>query len=147
MLKIITPAIFITLLVAGCKSKTNPNEGADQQLLRLNTYYDSSLVHHDTAALKRLYADDFVYTNPEGKLLTRQEQITSIAVSEMKWETGRSKDVKVKIYGDMAVMTGNFSAKGNYRGNPLTIQERYTAVWIRKDTSWQMVAEQGNIVK
>jgi ketosteroid isomerase-like protein len=147
MLKTLISVIFTVLLVSGCKSKKKTQDGADQQLMRLNNLYDSALIRHDTATLKRLYAEDFVYTNPEGKVLTRQEQVTSIAVSEVNWESGRSEDVKVKIFDNTAVMTGAFLAKGNYRGNPLTIQERYTAVWIKTDTSWQMVAEQGNIIK
>ena len=97
--------------------------------------------------LGRLYAKDFIYTNPDGKLLTKEQQMTSIAASEMKWDNGKSEDVKVKVYGQTAVMTGAFYAKGNYRGNPVTINERYTAVWLKTDTSWQMIAEQGNIIK
>ena len=147
MLKTIIAASFITIVVYGCKSKEKASDPADQELIRLNNTYDSAIIAHDTATLRRLYADDFVFTNPEGKLLSRQEQITSIAVSEVNWEAGRSEDVKVKIYDNTAVMTGAFFAKGSYRGNPLTINERYTAVWIKTDTSWQMVAEQGTIVK
>lgn len=147
MLKTITTMAFVTILAVACKSKEKPQEADDAQVIKLNNLYDKALINHDTAMLNRLYAEEFVYTNPEGKVLNRQDQITSIAVSEMKWETGGSEDVKVKVYGDMAVMTGAFMAKGNYRGNPLTIHERYTAVWRKKDTTWQMVAEQGNIVK
>ena len=145
MLKLITTSLLAGIIFFNCKSKEKVNE--EPELLRLNNLYDSALVHNDTGVLKRLYADDFIYTNPEGKVLTKEQQITSIAVSEMNWETGKSEDVKVKIFDDAAVMTGSFSAKGNYRGNPVTINERYTTVWIKTDTSWQIVAEQGNIIK
>ncbi len=146
MLKLFITFILATLLFSACKSGKKTS-GAEQQLIRLNNLYDSALVRNDTTTLMNLYADDFIYTNPEGKVLSKGEQITSIAVSEIKWETGRSQDVKVKLYGNMAVMTGAFFATGNFRGNPLTIHERFTAVWTKKDTSWQLVAEQGNIVK
>ena len=145
MLKIITLSFLTTIIFFSCKSKGKINE--EPELLRLNNLYDSALVHNDTAVLKRLYADDFIYTNPEGKVLTKEQQINSIAVSEMNWETGKSEDVKVKIFGDAAVTTGSFLATGNYRGNPVTINERYTTVWAKTDTSWQIVAEQGNVIK
>lgn len=145
MLKIITVPVLAALIFFNCKSKEKANE--EPELLRLNNLYDSALVNNDTAVLKRLYADDFIYTNPEGRILTKEQQVNSIAVSEMNLEAGKSEDVKVKIFGNTAVMTGSFLAKGNYRGNPITINERYTTVWIKTDTSWQMVAEQGNIIK
>jgi len=144
-IRIISVSLLVMAIFFNCKSKEKVNE--EPQLLRLNKLYDSALVNNDAAVLKRLYADDFIYTNPEGKVLTKEQQINSIAVSEMNWETGKSEDVKVKIFGDAAVMTGSFFAKGNYRGNPVTINERYTAFWIKTDTSWKMIAEQGNIIK
>lgn len=109
--------------------------------------YDSAIVHHDAALLKRLYAEDFIYTNPEGKVLTRDEQTASIVNSEINLTQGKSSEVRVKIYGKSAVLTGLFSAIGSYRGNPLTVNERYTSVWVKSDSSWQMVAEQGNVLK
>lgn len=145
MLKIIIGSLLAATIFFNCKSKEKINE--EPELLRLNNLYDSALVHNDTGVLKRLYADDFIYTNPEGKVLTKEQQINSIAVSEMNWETGKSGDVKVKILGNAAVTTGSFLANGNYRGNPVTINERYTTVWVKTDTSWQIVAEQGNIIK
>jgi len=145
MRKVLT-LIVLTAIILSCNSKDKLNKGAEAQLLRLNYLYDSALLIQDTGFLKRLYAEDFVYTNPEGKLLNKNEQIISIAVSEMKWDAGKSDDVRVKIYDDIAVMTGAFRASGTYRGNPISIHERYTAVWKQKDTTWQMIAEQGNII-
>ncbi len=147
MLKMLTLVLIATATLLSCKSKEKPDTGAEQELLRLNNLYDSALIHLDTGVLKRLYADELVYTNPDGNLLTREQQINSITTSEMKWDTGKSEDVKIKVFGTAAVMTGSFQAKGNYRGNPVTINERYTAVWIKKDDGWKMVAEQGNVIK
>jgi uncharacterized protein DUF4440 len=145
MQKVLTLAV-LTAIILSCNAKDKSNRGAEAQLLRLNYLYDSALLIQDTGFLKRLYAEDFVYTNPEGKLLNKEQQIISIAVSEMKWDAGKSDDVRVKIYDDIAVMTGAFRASGTYRGNPISIHERYTAVWKQKDTTWQMIAEQGNII-
>ena len=146
MLKTITTLWLITVILVSCTSKEKIS-GAEAELIRLNNLYDSALLYKNQEVLGRLYAKDFIYTNPDGKLLTKEQQMTSIAASEMKWDNGKSEDVKVKVYGQTAVMTGAFYAKGNYRGNPVTINERYTSVWLKTDTSWQMIAEQGNIIK
>jgi ketosteroid isomerase-like protein len=137
--------IISLILIVACGKKGSSN--AETKLRDLNNQYDSALLKNDLDALNKLYAEDFVYTNPEGKVLNKSEQIANIKASEVRLEQGLSTNVKVKIYGNTAVMTGNFIAKGNYRGNPVSINERYTVTWIKTDTSWQMVAEQANVVR
>ncbi len=142
------PAIISALLLlAACGGKDDPTPNYESQLLKVNSRYDSAIMVRDTAFLKKLYADTYVYTNPEGKLLDRGQQITAVAVSEMRWQNAKSEDVKLKFYDDVAVMTGAFNAQGTYRGNPVTVHERYTALWQRRDTAWVLIAEQGNIVQ
>ena len=148
MIRNFATVLIVAILFANCKpSKKNNDEFVKQELVQLNNQYDSALIRNDTAILKRLYADEFVYTNPEGKVINRTDQLTSVAISEMKWESGKSEDVKIQVYDDIAVMTGAFRGSGTYRANPVTIYERYTTVWKKTDTSWEIVADQGNIVK
>ncbi len=146
MSKIIGLSCLMAIILSAC-GKGKSGVGAESELIRLNNLYDSAIVHEDITTLKRLYAKDYVYTNPEGKLLTKDEQTTSISSSEIKWHEGKSTEVRVKVYGKMAIVTGLFVARGDYRGNPLNINERYTSVWMKGDTSWQLIAEQGNVIK
>jgi ketosteroid isomerase-like protein len=139
--------LLASLLVIACKSKGKSKEVEIDRLLRLNKNYDSAVIRKDKVALARLYADDYVYTNPEGRVLNKEQQINTLTTSEMNWQSGSSNDVKIALYGPMAVMTGSYTAQGNYRGNSLTVNERYTVVWQKKDTSWQIVAEQGSSIK
>ena len=139
--------IVILLLATACNNKEEVKVANEQnKLLQLNRQYDSALLVKDTAALNRLYADDFIYTSPEGKVLNKQQQILNVAVSEFKLDTARSEDVKISFYNNTAVMTGSFKGAGTYRAAPVSIHERYTTVWIRRDSSWVIVAEQGNII-
>lgn len=137
--------IWAVLLAACNNSAKTPDY--TQQLIELNNRYDSALLKGDTAALGRLLAPEFTLVNPDGRLLNRQEQLLTIATSELKWEKAGSENVTVRFYGNTAVLLGEFKGNASYRGNPLAIQERYTTVWIRKDTSWQLVNEQANIVR
>jgi ketosteroid isomerase-like protein len=53
----------------------------------------------------------------------------------------------VRVYGKTAVMTGQFTAKGTFKGKNIDVRERYTAVWVKQNGRWQLVAEQGNFIK
>ncbi|CAA9268531.1 MAG: hypothetical protein AVDCRST_MAG42-3125 [uncultured Chthoniobacterales bacterium] len=44
-------------------------------------------------------------------------------------------------------MPGRFPARAESGGKTERIEERYTAVWVRRDARPQLVAEQGNLKK
>jgi ketosteroid isomerase-like protein len=104
-------------------------------------------VRGDAAALDRLYAEEFVYTTPDGEVRDKAQQLAFTRSGDLRLESGRSDDVQVRIYGDTAVMTGRFTAKGRFRDRGIDIRERYTAVWVRRRGAWRLVAEQGNLMK
>jgi ketosteroid isomerase-like protein len=68
-------------------------------------------------------------------------------LGDLKFESAKSSDVKVRVYGKTAVMTGRFNAKGTFKGKTIDVRERYTAVWVKQNGRWQLVAEQGNFIK
>lgn len=139
-------AIAAIVLLTACNNSTKtPDYSA--QLLRINNQYDSALLKADTAALGKLYASDFTLVNPDGRLLNRQEQLLNVATSELKWESAQSENVSVRVYGNTAILLGEFRGTGSYRGNQLTVHERYTTCWIKTDTSWQLIAEHANLVR
>ena len=118
---------------------------AEHELMKLNAKYDEAIMHGDTAALDRIFADEFIYTNPKCEVLGKKEQIAELTSGAGKLEEARSEDVRIRIYGETAVMTGRFTAKARSAGKTEMIDERYTAVWVRQDGRWQLVAEQGNL--
>ena len=143
--------IFITTLqlVAAqtTSAKTNQNNKTEQELLKANQEYDTALLRGDAAALDRLYADEFVYTNPDGEIRDKAQQLAFTRSGDLKFQSAQSSDVKVRVYGKTAVMTGRFNAKGTFKGENIDVRERYTAVWVKQNGRWRLVAEQGNFIK
>ena len=123
------------------------DDGAERALLRANREYDEALVRGDAEALERIYADEFVYTTFDGTVRDKSQQIAFTRSGDLKLESGRSDDVTVRVYGNTAVMTGRFTAKGQFRGEKIDVRERYTAVWVKSGGRWRLVAEQGNEIK
>ena len=80
-------------------------------------------------------------------MLDKKQQIAALSSGDLKLSEAKSNDVRIRIYGETAVMTGRFTAKAESTGKREMIEERYTAVWVRRDGRWQLVAEQGNLKK
>ena len=120
---------------------------AEGELLKANRAYDEALVRGDSAALDRMYSNEFVYTTFDGELRDKAQQLAFTRSGDLKLESGQSDDVRIRVYGSTAVMTGRFTAKGKFKDRVIDIRERYTAVWVKKRGRWQLVAEQGNAIK
>ena len=128
-------------------TSTHASPDAERELVKMNAQYDEAIMRGDAAALGRIFADDFIYTSPKCEVLGKKEQIANLTARDFKLEDAKSDDVRIRVYGETAVMTGRFTAKLESAGKTDMIDERYTAVWVRRDGRWQLVAEQGNLKK
>ena len=139
----IAVAVAMSLVVGSASASPE----AERELLKVNEQYDDAIMRGDVAALERIFADEFIYTNPKAEVLDKKQQIAALSSGGVKLTDAKSDDVRIRIYGQTAVMTGRFTAKADSAGTSEMINERYTAVWIRRDGGWQLVAEQGNLKK
>jgi len=65
------------------------------------------------------------------------------------FKTGRTKltsnelsDMKVRVYGNTAVITGKADVKGTLGGKDTNGQIMFTRVYVKKNGTWQSVALQ-----
>jgi ketosteroid isomerase-like protein len=87
-----------------------------------------------------LLADKFVSTGSDGKVTSKAETLATAKAT--KYESVELEDVKVTVFGDTAIATGVFKAKGtDASGKPLDVNERWTDTWVKMPGGkWQCVA-------
>ena len=141
---LVAAALLLTVASIAFGQTTKKSE---QELLKVNREYDQALVRGDAGVLDRLYSEEFVYTTPDGEVRNKAQQLAFTRSGNLRLESGQSDEVRVKVYGNTAVMTGRFTAKGKFIDKNIDIRERYTAVWVKRRGRWWLVAEQGNLIK
>jgi ketosteroid isomerase-like protein len=94
-----------------------------------------------------LLADKFVNTGSDGKVTGKAEALATAKAT--KYDSAEYEDVKVMVFGNTAIATGSFKAKGtDESGKPLDIHERFTDTWVKMPSGqWQCVASHGSPVK
>jgi hypothetical protein len=94
-----------------------------------------------------LLADRFVNTGSDGKVTNKAESLASSKAT--KYVSAEYDDVKVTVFGDTAIATGGFTAKGtDASGKPMDIHERWTDTWVKMlSGQWQCVASHQSPVK
>lgn len=115
------------------------DDKSEQELLELERQWVEAYLRSDSPLLSRLWADDFVFTNPFREIKSKAQAIKSIQ-SETKFEHFTTFDVHGNVFGDTAVATGRALVKGQYKGEDISGQYRYTNTYAQRQGRWQAIA-------
>jgi ketosteroid isomerase-like protein len=99
----------------------------------------------DRATMERLYAEDYMYTHSNGTVLNKAQEIAESMSPDQAWTAHKSDDLKVRIYGNVAIVTGLSTLTGSSKAY-VSGPRRFTEVWVRRNGRWQMVGGQSTLV-
>jgi ketosteroid isomerase-like protein len=118
----------------------------EQAVLKASQALDeASLMKKDRATMERLYAEDYMYTHSNGTVLNKTQEIAESMSPDQAWTAHKSDDLKVRIYGNVAIVTGLSTLTGSSKAY-VSGPRRYTEVWVRRNGRWQMVGGQSTLV-
>ena len=99
-----------------------------------------ALTRCDHDALSRLFADDFIGINPMNIEVTKAGLLSQIGSSDYAPESIVNEVLRVRVLGDMAIVTARGVAKGIYKGQRADMEFLFTRIWINRSDVWQAVA-------
>ena len=85
-------------------------------------------------------SDDFTWTSPWGEVWTKAQDLALVKSGEDAITSWVLADMKVRVYGNTAVVTGRNTVKETYKGEDVGGQNRWTHTWIKLAGCWQCVA-------
>ena len=122
------------------------SENVEQAVTKLENERVQSLQRSDTAFIERVYADDYVVTAANGVVRTKAQVVADFKSGVQKSESITNDDVKVRVHGDTAVVTGRTTQKGEYKGQPSISPVLFTRVYVRRGGQWQLVANHSSSI-
>jgi uncharacterized protein (TIGR02246 family) len=96
----------------------------------------------DRTALGSLLGEDLTYTHSSGKLDGKAAIIDAITSGKTQYHSMTPEDVVVRLYGDVAILTGLAAVNVTNDGKLLDLKLRFTSVYAKRDGRWQFVAWQ-----
>lgn len=121
----------------------------EAQVLKMGLAYNEMIRRGDPAEIEKLLADDYLYTDEDGKVLTKEQDLATYKKRQSKIESIETTDQKVRIIGNSAaVETATFHVKGTEKdGKPFDQTYRYTTTWVFRNLRWQIVADHTSEIK
>jgi len=124
----------------------SPTAAVEQELKKLEEDWTQALVKRDLSVLDWVLAEEWTFTDPEGTVVTKAQYLAWFRSGECVVTSMVNDAVQVRIYGDMAVVTGLDTEKTQFKGKDISGQYRWTDTLIKRDGRWQSVATHGSKV-
>ncbi len=136
---------LLGLLVAVPTHAQTRNAKEQEVLKAYHVLSDASLIKKDRATMERFYSDDYMYIHSNGTVANKTQEIAESMSPNQAWTARKSDDLKVRIYRDVAVVTGISTLTGSAKGY-VSGARRFTELWVRRNGRWQSVGGQSTLV-
>jgi ketosteroid isomerase-like protein len=139
----ITMALLSFAFGQSASQQESQNSKSEQEVRHAIEKYRTALLQRDIPALERIWADDYVFVNASGEILTKAQRLENVKSGATTLDSIKEEeDITVRVYQNSAVATSRVTIKGQYGGQPTSGQYRSTHVWVKGPAGWQLVSNQ-----
>lgn len=134
------------MMLSGTVTNAATAGTAEQAVIAAENQVTKALQTNNVELYGSFLADKYVQTDEDGTVLVGK----AATLADMKaysFSNEELSDLKVTVYGDTAIATGTFVAKGTYKSKPIDNRGRFTDTWVKLDGKWQLVAEHYSMIK
>lgn len=112
----------------------------EETLMQIERDWTAALIKADVAAVERIQAPDWPLTDEYGELKTRAQSNAELKSGDQKYQSSVINDLKVRVFGDTAIVHGLSTDKSRFKGKDTSSQYRWTDVFVKREGRWQAVA-------
>ena len=98
-----------------------------------------ALLANDADAVGRLLTDDWIVVSTYGGVADKAGFLGVIKSGDFVRKTMDLSDIRVKLYGNTAVVTSKLNTSGTFMGKSFSVPERQTDVLVWREGGWKSV--------
>ena len=155
MNKFLLAALLMFLMCTSANTQPKARQSRDSkvelELMQLERDWSAAFLKHDTATVARILADEFVGIDGRGIISNKAQEIDEAQAPKPGAPAPpflildeSVVDMKVRVYGNAAVVNGRVIEKIRTQAKETEIQYRRTTVWVNRQGRWQCVSFHGS---
>lgn len=124
------------------------NKAIEKQVKEREERLRNAMMGSDIEALDELLSDDLIFTNHQGGVMTKADDLEAHRSGFVKIDNIELSDQRIKVIGDsVAVVTVQAAITGIFGGQKADSVLRFTRVWqkVSQDT-WRIITGHSSIV-
>jgi ketosteroid isomerase-like protein len=123
----------------GCAIAPNP-ETTIAELKALSDRWDDAIVRKDRRAIEENMANDFRQIDGSGNVETKTSFVEDLMSVDLQINPYAVEEFEVRLYGNVALLSGRTRMSGQYKGKPFNSHYRYIDVYVRDRQGWKIVS-------
>lgn len=134
---------FLAAVSSGAQTLPETGSRRGQEVIATVAKWAEALRDRDVKALDLIFDDEAIITTFDGRKRGKAEELESVKPNpRARTASVANEDVVIKLFGDVAVVTALTRMKMSAGGRESALAMRYTAVFVKKDGNWRIVALQ-----
>lgn len=121
-------------------AQENADPAVQSKIIALEKAWNQAYKLGDVRSLDTLLDDRIVLINDDGTVQTKAEFLAGVKPSKSQEQQVAPESMSVHVFGNTAIATGVFRAKGIEAGKPYVRRERFVDTWIYTSGKWMCVA-------
>ena len=101
--------------------------------------FNDAVISNDVDRVMKYVAEDWVLVDGQAGIVPRERFFAAIEQGRLSHSTMTNQVLRVRVYGDIAVVTGRGRTTGMWRGQPLEADEWITDVYRMVKDEWLCV--------
>lgn len=135
-------AVWLTACSVTVTSTEDAKARDIAQLTRQADAWDKAIVRKDKAAIEANMADDFRQIDGDADIETKASFVTGLVSPKLTINPYTVEDFEVRLYGDVALLSGRTQMTGSYDGKPFASHYRYIDIYVRTNGVWKITSVQ-----
>ena len=138
--------IVVVVLLGGCAAVQVPQD-VEAHIVALERLRAQAQLRGDWETIRRLNAPDFDEIAGDGGLRTGAENNEAMRAGILKFDAVDYSGLRVRVHGDVAVVTGVARRSGSFRGTPFEQHLRFSRIYVRAEGTWRAVFAQNTRIE
>ncbi|MEX2379726.1 MAG: nuclear transport factor 2 family protein [Vicingaceae bacterium] len=101
--------------------------------------FNKAVVSNDVEEIKKCISEDWVLVDAQGGIIPQERFFSVLEQGLLSHSTMTKEVLRVKSYGDIALVTGRGQNTGTWQAQPLEADEWITDVYKRENDKWLCV--------
>ena len=140
MLRTLSAFAFLALMMPTMGRADDAD--TEKQIASLSKQTAEAALKGDAKTMDAIVADDCLVISPVGELVTKEEHLKAMKDGTLRFDSIEHSEVKVRVYGDAAVLTSRGLVKVTIKGRSETLSVRNSEFYAKQGGKWRCVSAQ-----
>lgn len=110
-----------------------------QQFQQIEDNFNTAVISNSVAEIKKCVTSDWVLVDSQGGIIPQEGFFKVLDQGFLTHSTMTKQILRVKVYGDIALVTGRGQNTGTWHGQPMEADEWITDVYKKEADKWLCV--------